>query len=81
MQFQDPSAGGYGGAGGATGAIDEDDDGKQLLVIFLYTIRFMSYCTLVPAFVLSLHGAAIQSMSVPAICCLCPLRCHNDRLS
>ena len=29
MQFQDPSAGGYGGAGGAAGAADEDDDGMQ----------------------------------------------------
>lgn len=42
MQFQDPSAGGYGGAGGAAGAVDDDDDdGKQLLVNSLHAICSM----------------------------------------
>lgn len=35
LQFQDPSAGGYGGANNAADVTEEDDDGKHLLYITL----------------------------------------------
>ena len=73
MQFQDPSAGGYGGAGGAAGAVDEDDDdGKRLLVNSLHTMCSVSCCTLVFACVCGLHGAAVCGLSLylPSAVCV-----------